>query len=231
MQSLYFYFDDSGILHSTNAVGKFVYAGYAFRSKDDSDSAKRRYRTLVNRLHLALKRSDELKASTLTPKYKNKLFKVMGSADKLAVVVDIAKVYPSILRDTKSICRYKDFILKLLVKEQILQYLQDGLVSADEDIVLNINIDEQLTATDGIYGLAASVKEELQHGICNYNYGTFYEPIFNSNVDVNVRYWESKNNYMIQAADILANRIFASFRDDKPDLRKIKSLKLLTLPK
>lgn len=230
MQNLYFYFDDSGILHPTNVVGKFVYAGYVFRSKEDSDFAKRRYRGLVNQLKLALKRSDELKASTLTPKYKNKLFKIMRQVDKLAVVVDISKVYRSILRDSKSICRYKDYILKMLVKEQILQYLHNGTICADEDIALHINIDEQMTATDGIYGLATSVKEELQHGIFNFNYGTFHKPIFNSDVDVNVKYWESKNNYMIQAADILANRIFVSFRDNRPDLRKINSLKLLTLP-
>ncbi len=35
---------------------------------------------------------------------------------------------------------------------------------------------------------------------------------------------------MIQACDILANRIFVSYRDNKPDLRKIPHHVNLTLP-
>lgn len=230
MQHLYFYFDDSGILHPSNETGKFVYAGYVFTSVRQMDDANRMYRTLNAQLQHKLGRTDELKGSNLKKKYKNKLFNVMSKSNKLSVVVDTKRVYNRILSSPKSICRYKDYILKRIIKKKVVQMIEDEIISADEEIWLHINIDEQPTATDGIYGLKASVKEELQDGISNYDYATFHEPLFRARVNVEVKYWDSRNNSMIQAADILANRIFVSYRDDVPQLREMDYLISLTLP-
>jgi len=138
--------------------------------------------------------------------------------------------YDYILSSSKSICRYKDYILKRTIKAKIKNLIDKGIISRTEDICISIYIDEQLTATDGIYGLRETIKEELQYGIKNYNYDTFYPPLFAAQVDVQVEYCESKSNYMIQACDILANRIFASYKYDKPDLRKIPNHNHLTYP-
>lgn len=230
MQELYFYFDDSGVLHKSNSVQKFVYAGYVFQSKQEMDRAKRRYKSLVKSIGQSLGRTDELKSYGLAQKYKRALYNVMRSEESLAAVIDISRVYDRILSTSKAICRYKDYVLKLTIKEKIKCLLDQQRVSPNEDIRLHIFIDEQLTATDGIYGLAESIKEEFQHGISNYNYGLFHSPLFRKNVFVDVQYCESKNNYMIQACDILANRIFTSYRDGQPLRRRIPNHVILTFP-
>ena len=230
MQEVFFYFDDSGVLHKSNAVQKFIYAGYVFRSKQEMERAKRRYKALVKRIQQELSRVDELKSYGLPKKNKRALYNVMRNEESLSAVIDISKVYEHILSTTKSICRYKDYVLKLTIKEKIKRLLDQQSILPNEDIRLHIFIDEQLTATDGIYGLEESIKEEFQHGISNYNYGMFYSPLFHKNVFVDVRYCESKNNYMIQACDILANRIFTSYRDGDPLRRRIPNHVGLTFP-
>lgn len=146
------------------------------------------------------------------------------------MVVDVDKIYESILESSKSVCRYKDYILKRVIKNKIRKLIDQQIISPRNDIYLRIFIDEQMTATDGIYGLRETIKEELQHGIKNYDYGTFHPPLFQKKVLVDVQYCDSKSNYIIQACDILANRIFVSYRENNPELRKIPNHINLTLP-
>lgn len=230
MQEVFFYFDDSGVLHKSNDVQKFIYAGYVFQSKKEMERAKRRYKALVKCIQKELDRVDELKSYGLPKNHKRALYNVMRKEESLAAVIDISRVYDHILSTTKSICRYKDYVLKLTIKAKMRCLLDQQSVFPNEDIRLHIFIDEQLTATDGIYGLAESIKEEFQHGISNYNYGMFHSPLFHKNVFVDVQYCESKNNYMIQACDILANRIFTSYRDGVPERRRIPNHVTLTFP-
>lgn len=230
MQELYFFFDDSGVLHKKNAVEKFIYAGYVFRSRKELDSAKRKYRALVKKIQKALGRNDEIKAFGLDDKYKRALYNVMKKEESLSLVVDISRVYDSILSSSKSICRYKDYILKRAIKAKIKSLLDSGAVLRTEEISISVCVDEQLTATDGIYGLRETIREELQYGIKNYDYEKFYPPLFDAPVHVRVEYCESKSNYMIQACDILANRIFASYKYGKSELRNIPNHTHLTFP-
>ena len=53
---------------------------------------------------------------------------------------------------------------------------------------------------------------------------------FEKNVTVDLRYCESNNNYLIQASDILANRIWASYATGNKELRNIGNHVRLTLP-
>ena len=230
MQHLYFFFDDSGVLHRNNSVKKFVYAGYVFSSKTELEVAKRKYRSLVKQIQSALGKTNEVKAFGLSNKHKRALYNVLKDYESLSVVVDISKIYDSILESSKSICRYKDYILKRAIKNKIRRLIDQDKIFPDDDIILHIFIDEQTTATDGIYGLRETIKEELQHGIKNYDYGTFYSPLFHKNVIVEVQFCDSKSNYMIQACDILANRIFTSYRDNKQQLRQIPNHTNLTMP-
>lgn len=229
-QEVIFFFDDSGVLHRNEPSGYFVYAGYVFTDRKDLDSAKRKYIHANKELKKALGRSDELKAANLDAKHKRSLFNSVKKYDSVAVVVDISKVYAHILDDKKSICRYKDYILKRCVKDKLKRLIKDGRISKDEDITISIFIDEQLTATNGYYDLRDSITEELQHGIANFDYGIRHQHVFDSDVTVNIRYCDSSTNYMIQASDILANRIWTSYRMQKRNLRLIDSHTTLTFP-
>lgn len=217
-QTVYFFFDDSGVLHPNEESGYFVYGGYVFISREELDSAKRKYINANKKLRETLGRADELKAAGLSVNHKRTLYMSIREYESVSCSVEIGRVYTSITKGKKSICRYKDYVLKRCIKGKIQELIRKGKIRSDEDIKIEVNIDEQLTATNGYYSLRDSIYEELKHGITNFDYGAFHKPVFEGEVDVVVRYCESKSNYLIQASDILANRIWSSFRIPKPEL-------------
>ena len=218
IQRVFFFFDDSGVFHLKEQSGYFVYAGYVFTSRNELENAKRKYINANKSIKRECRLEGELKAAVLEPKHKRALFTVIKEFDSVSCAVRLRDIYPSIMSSKKAICRYKDYIIKRCVKQKIESLIQDGRINANEDIELIINIDQQLTATNGYYDLRDSIQEELQHGIQNFDYAVFHKPLFNSNVTVKIKYCESKNDYLIQASDILANRIWTGFRINKPEL-------------
>ncbi|MCR5590508.1 MAG: DUF3800 domain-containing protein, partial [Lachnospiraceae bacterium] len=163
-------------------------------------------------------------------KHRRALLNSVRDYDSVAVVVDISRVYDYILDNKKSRCRYKDYILKRCVKSKLKRMISEGSITTHDDISITIYIDEQLTATNGYYDLRDSIREELQYGIVNFDYSVTHQPLFDSNVSVNIHYCDSSCNYLIQACDILANRIWHSFRDNNRKLRKIDNHLTLTFP-
>ena len=229
-QEVIFFFDDSGVLHKNELSGYFVYAGYVFTNRNELDSAKRKYIHANKMLNNALCGSTELKASNLIPKHKCSLYNSGKDYRSVAAVVEISRLYDYVIENKKSICRYKDYILKRCIKNELELMITDGILSKNEDITISIYIDEQLTATNGYYDLRDSIKEELKHGIINFNYGISYPNVFDANVEVIIHYCDSSTNYMIQASDILANRIWTSYRINNRKLRMKDNQTILTFP-
>lgn len=230
MQHVYFYFDDSGVLHKNAQSDFFIYAGIVFTNCKSKDSAKRKYISVQKIIKNELGRFDEIKAFGLEDKHKNRLYKVMAKEESQALCVKIPHVQDRILCDKKSIHRYKDYILKRLIKEKIKDLIGKAKIDPNQDIHLHIFVDEQATASNGIYSLQQSVYEELKNGIHNFQYDRFFEPIFKAKVIVDVSFEDSSNNYLIQASDILANRIWHSYIENNSDLRKIPKHAHLLLP-
>lgn len=154
-QSVYFFFDDSGVLHRKESSGFFVYAGFVFTSREDLDNAKRKYINANKKIKatLCVDKNTELKASMLVPKHKRALLNSILDYQSLSATVDIGRVYDYILNDKKSICRYKDYVLKRSVKTKLQELIRIGEIDPNGDICLQISIDEQLTATNGYYDL------------------------------------------------------------------------------
>ena len=231
MQEVYFFFDDSGVFHANEKSGFFVYAGYVFTSRKELDEAKRRYTSVNKTLKKALEFEGELKAAKLENKYRRALFNSMKGCHCVSCAVNLSKIYKNIINDKHARCRYKDYIIKRCVKAKLHQLIACGEILANESIHIHLNIDEQLTSSDGFYSLKDSITEELQHGIINFDYGTFFEPTFSKDVTVNLKYCESSKNYMIQASDIFANRIWSSYKNGRQGLREGIGKHLhLTLP-
>ena len=217
-------------MHKNEPSGYFVYAGYVFTDREILENVKRKYISANKKLKSILSRTGELKAANLKSKHKRALFNSIVGCDSVSAIVDISRIYDYVLLNKKSICRYKDYVLKRCVKEKLKQLIADSVISENEDIKISIYIDEQLTATDGYYDLRDSIKEELQFGILNFDYGIMHHHLFNSNVIVNIQYCDSSSNYMIQASDILANKIWTSYRTKNINLRNISNHKTLTFP-
>lgn len=231
LQKVFFSFDDSGILHIKEKSGYFVYAGYVFTSLEEKETAKRKYISANKALKKILGTEEELKACKLIPKHRRSLFNSIKRYTSVSCAVKISDLRSYVLNDKKSICRYKDYILKRCVKYALQELIKSSKINPNEDIELFINIDEQLTASNGYYSLKDSIKEELQHGISNWDYGTIHHNIFNSEVTVNIKYCDSKNDYLIQASDILANRIWNSYKNnDQKLLENIPNHYHLTFP-
>ncbi|MDL2324023.1 DUF3800 domain-containing protein [Ruminococcaceae bacterium OttesenSCG-928-A16] len=230
LQYLYFFFDDSGCLHTNEESGWFVYAGYTFMNKDDLDIAKRRYIGAMKKIRKETGRDNELKSFGLSNKHRRSLYNVLRPYDTLSVSVDIGRMYPHVMQDKKSICRFKDYALKRIIKLQVQSLVAQKKILANQPITMYVYIDEQLTASNGYYGLKESIQEELCYGIFNHDYGTQYPPVLRSSLEINLHFCDSKYNYLIQASDIVANRIWTSYRINKPELRKISNHTGLTLP-
>lgn len=230
MQHIYFYFDDSGVLHPNAPERYFVYAGYVFVGKESKDNAIRKYRAVCETIREETQNTQEIKAFGLSNHNKNRLYKVLSEEESVGLTVDIERVYDSILENKKSIHRYKDYVLKMLVKEKLKELIFEQKINPDEPVSLHIFVDEQPTSTDGFYKLRDTIYEEVKVGIANFQYNRMRVPLFNSSVGCEVTFVYSSKFPLVQASDILANRIWNSFRLKKPKLRAFVHHKCLHMP-
>lgn len=233
MRTVFIYVDDSGVLHEHAKNRYFIYAGYVFLDKKTKNDARRKYIALnkeikkANEKYLEL---EELKASKIDRKHKYSLFKVLKNYESLSISVDIESIYDGILSNSRSIIRYKDFAMKKMIKEKFKILISEGKIDPDEDIELIIHIDNQNIATNGYYNLRESIIEEFKYGIYNYDYGKLHKNIINGNMNVCVEYCDSKTETLIQAADILANRIFTAYNKGDESLMNIPNHCHIILP-
>lgn len=208
-QEVFIYLDDSGTLHDRSEGQYFVYAGYFFLSKKEKDAALAKYRSAVKKVNPDTDK--ELKAFGTLGKTKRFLNSALKDCESFSCVVDKKRVYPSIMASKKSIHRYKDYCIKRVAKAKIINLINRKLINPEEPIVIRLFIDNQPTSTDGIYNLRESIKEEFSAGIANFDYGTFHEPIFKNTVVVHTKFCDSKQHFLIQASDLLANSVFTKY--------------------
>lgn len=230
IQEIFFFFDDSGVLHKNDQSGYFVYGGYCFLDKFRKEDAKRKYRALELQIKKSLGLSCELKACNIEIKHKRALFNVMKYEESIASVVNISRVYDHILSEKKSIHRYKDYMLKRGIKSKLNDLIKYKKINPYEDTVLRIYVDEQATATDGYYDLRSSIFEELKVGVSNFDYGYAFQPIFFGHLQVEVHFCDSRCNYLIQASDIFANRIWYAHVTKNNELKVKDNHTYLLLP-
>lgn len=230
-QIINIFLDDSGVFVGGQEHAYFVYGGYVLVGQDERLNANREYRTLSDNIRKELRHNGELKAKDLVgTKHKRALAKVLKEYDSLACVVKLSSIRPSIMANKLSIHRYKDYAIKIAVKRKLEMMINTGRIDPGIATELNIFIDEQHTSTDGFYNLEETIREEFVNGIHNLDYGAFYPPLFTSQVAIKIKFCDSKGNYLIQAADILANRMHTSFNYNYPQLRQFNKLHIVRLP-
>ena len=209
VQEIFFYLDDSGVLHKNAEERYFVYAGYVFMSKKEKDSALAKYRWAVRQLRKNdVERDGEIKAFRAKVKSKRFLVSQLKDFESLSCIVDKSRVYDSILGAKRSIHRYKDYCIKRAAKAKLEDLICRGIIDPTLTTKVRFFIDNQPTSTDGIYNLKESIREELKNGIANFDYGSMYPPIFMGELEICTTFCDSRRHYLIQASDILANNIF-----------------------
>ena len=221
-QVISIYLDDSGVFTTGKNSKFFIYGGYSFTNDKDRLTAKSIYKGRVNQIRttLGLTNGDELKAAILSARHKRALFEIIKRYNSIDVAVNLSTVYPNILENKLAIHRYKDYALKRLVKAEVERLINSSEIDPYKPAELRVYIDQQHTSTDGYYTLSESISEELNHGIHNFEYGVFHAPIFKAPISVKIEFCDSKHHYLIQASDILANRIFTAYNYNRPQLAR-----------
>ena len=207
MQTIRFYVDDSGNLSSNEPSGYFVYGGYVFTDRKFRERKQREYKALAKSICTSLG-IEEAKAYHIKRTHKRALMNVMKDVESFSSVSSVNRVYDDILANKRSRCRFKDYVLKRAIKHKLISMITEGKINPNVPTHLIISIDEQPTATNGFYALRESIHEEFTSGFHSFDYDRRHPNVFNSTLQVEVHYRSSHSDYLVQASDILANRVW-----------------------
>ena len=123
------------------------------------------------------------------------------------------------------------FLYKLAVKNAFELAISNNEIQSTEVTDLHFYVDEHSTATNGIYELRESLEGEFKKGTHNWNYNTYFPPLFENLNSVDVSFCNSKQYYLVRASDIIANRIYYLVKQNKLEkLRDIKNLNIIWQP-
>ena len=117
--NLYIYSDESGVFDKTH-YDYFVFAGIIIAGNDDKEMWSRKYAAAERSVNVGGKYGNrELKASKISVKDRNKLFRSLNQCHKFAVVIHQDELMDKLYEIKKEKQRYLDYIYKMIVEEAI----------------------------------------------------------------------------------------------------------------
>ena len=207
--NIFVYSDESGVLDKVHN-DFFVFGGLIYLSKDEKDSAVRRYlhaeRTARSREQIPT--GNEVKASVVSNKTKGKLYRSLNQDEKFGVIVRQQQLQPAVFASKKQKQRYLDWAYKVAVKRKLEDMITRGLIDPDKVEHMHFFVDEHTTATNGVYELRESIEQEFRFGVLDYERNIGHKPIFRNLRSVDLKYCNSPNYPLVRAADIVANHLF-----------------------
>lgn len=219
-QLVYISLDDSGKLNKNEKY--LVYAGLYFTNQKVLEKFKAKYKNIRNDIAKKDSYSDieELKGYTLKNNDRIRLLKFINKYETLALIVDNSKIEKEeILISKNAKGRYRDYIIKLLIKELFINLVAKKIIDPYKPIKLILNIDQESSKTNGRYNLDEGITEELAKGIINFNYGFKTAPIVFSKFEVHLYSQNSKDSIIIQASDIVANNVWRNLMKGKTEYK------------
>jgi hypothetical protein len=227
--NIYIYSDESGVFDKEHN-DYFVFGGLIILGTENKDIWSRKYAAAEKAIRETYGKN-ELKATIVSNKDKNKLFRSLNKCHKFGVIVNQKQVNQNIFNTKKSKQRYLDYAYKIAVKRALQSLIQSGNIVPSEIERIYFYVDEHTTATDGKYELKQSLEQEFKHGTFNYHYSTFYPPIFPSLKSCELEFCNSSSKLLVRAADITANKIYYhTVRCQLDKLDEIQNLHVITLP-
>lgn len=230
--NIFIYSDESGVLDPKHN-DFFVFGGIVFLSKDDRDVCSRKYIHAENTIrNIEHKDSSyEVKASNITNKSKNKLYRSLNQVEKFAVIINQKKLHSTLFDNKKSKQRYLDWAFKMAIKDKFVELISRGLINAKDVENLYFFVDEHTTATNGIYELREALEQEFKYGTYNFDWMHYYPPIFPNLKQVNVTFSNSEKTTLVRAADIVANHVFYLSNNFDLPLQQKNNLHIMYHPK
>lgn len=215
-QLLYISLDDSGKLNKKEKY--LVYGGLYFTNQKELEKFKMKYKNIRNQIFKkeTYKNIDELKGYTLENKDRLRFIKFINKYETLALIVDNSRIEKEeILISKNAKGRYRDYAIKLLIKEVFINLVTMKRLNPYKPVKLILNIDQESAKTNGRYNLDEGIIEELTKGIINFNYGFKTMPILFSHLKVHLYSQNSKDSIIIQASDIVANNVWRRLMSNK----------------
>lgn len=167
---------------------------------------------------------NELKATKLSFQDRRRMFATLKPFYKFGIVITLDEILDRIFTSKKSKQRYQDYAYKIGLKNALKQLIFTGILSVEDLLRFNITVDQHATATDGRYELEEGLLMELKEGTYNMRFDKFFEPLFRNTQSLRVVFADSKDNVLVRAADIVANRIY--FEANSGSLRKLKNMNM-----
>lgn len=208
-QLLYVSLDDSGKLNKKEKY--LVYAGLFFTNKKELERFKAVYKSIRNNIAKKdiYQNIDELKGHTLESKDRLRLLRYIYKFNTAGLIVDNSQITKKDILISKNVKgRYRDYVIKLLIKDIIIHLIKEGKLNPHKKLTLIINMDQESSKTNGKYKLDEGIYEELIKGIINYNYGFTSIPILFNELTIKIYSQNSKDSIIIQASDLIANNIW-----------------------
>lgn len=229
-QTIYFCLDDSGKLSSNEKY--CTYGGVVFFSKQERDKFITQYKSIINEMKCKYckflkceENCPELKCYNIAPKHRRRIMNYIKKYFVISVIICNFQVYSYVMKDKASKGRYLDYCLRRLIKNVIKEAIKKEKLDSSLPLKIVIEIDEQATKNNGYYNLKEGLKEELSHGIINFDYGTVLSPIVNNEVIVELHYRDSSKTYVVQAADFVAGTarriVLANYSKENELLRQL----------
>lgn len=229
--NLFIYSDESGVFDQEHST-LFVYAGLVFVDSASMQNCSRLYAAVEEmiRNEEALANEVELKACSLRPTERRRLFKVTNKEYRFAVAIDLPKVRKEVFEHKKTKQRYLDYVFKMGVKRLFEQMIRDQAIDPENVNNLYFYVDQHTTATNGHYELKESLEAEFKYGIHSNDWTVFHPPIFPNLASVNLQYRDSKTATLIRAADIIANRVYNKARKEALSASSSLTFHVIWLP-
>lgn len=204
----YLYIDESGVLHPNSKSDYFVFAGLLV-TEEMKDVITDNYSNALETLksNKGLSKNVEMKASKM--KTDDKVFLLSNlrkNCRQVFIITNIRRLREETFQTTVNINRYKNYMLTKMV-EQIfaLGWLEDCEY-------LQLNIDNQNIAYTAIDNLESYLHITFNEDIIRYQ--DIFDEYNIDYVEFSVKYRDSKNFPLIQAADLMAN---TKYRENELD--------------
>lgn len=230
--NLYVYSDESEVFDKEHN-DYFVFGGIICVDTDEKELLSRKYSSVekVLRKNKSVSSDYELKATQVDNAGKGKLFRSLNKYYKFGVIIREQNVLDRIFTSKKDKQRYLDYAYKIGVKRAFEYLIQTGVINPNEIERLYFYVDEHTTATNGRYELEEALEQEFKLGTYNYNYATYYEPIFKNMKDVTLESCNSASKLLVRAADIVANKIYFYAKNEmRNELKQLANMHVIYLP-
>ncbi|AHK22670.1 hypothetical protein X271_00584 [Candidatus Hepatoplasma crinochetorum Av] len=211
---IYMYIDESGVLHKNDYYNIFLFGGICFINENLRNKCKWEYGKRELEIKNKYPNNKELKGNTLKNKHKKYLYSILNGEKTFIGKVNINKLKEIDWQRKKSIQKYKDWFLMMLIKEQVNNLIIKKEINVNEKNIFHIFVDNQNISIDEKNNLTKKINQEFFKGKYN-NKKEFIKPIFNQFGKIKVKYVNSETNELIRAADILCNNKFNKIKEEK----------------